>query len=54
MNNAKDEYLSELISSLSNPVHKRLLQAYRTDDPSASMEAELSKILYEVLRSENK
>jgi len=50
---SREEYLDELLAELSSPVHKRLIQAYRGDDPVQSMESELGKILMEVLRREN-
>lgn len=50
---SRQEYLDELLTELSDPVHKRLIQAYRGDDPVQSMESELGKILMEVLRREN-
>jgi len=60
MNNKKtsqhssiEEYLDELLAELLNPVHKRLIQAYRGNDPVQSMESELGNILMEVLHREN-
>ena len=50
---SREEYLDELLAELSDPVHKRLIQAYRGNDPVQSMESELEKILMEVLRCEN-
>lgn len=47
------EYVDELLAELSDPVHKRLIQAYRGDDPIRSMESELGKILTEVLSGED-
>ena len=47
------KYLIELLAELSDPVHKRLIQAYRGDDPVKSMEYELGKILTEVLHHED-
>jgi len=48
-----EEFLDELLTKLSNPVHKRLIQAYQCNDPVQSMESELGKILMEVLNREN-
>ena len=60
MNNKKvlqhssfEEYLDELLAELSDPVHKRLIQAYRGNDPVKSMESKLGEILLEVLHHEN-
>jgi len=47
------KYLNELLAGLSDPVHKRLIQAYRGDNPVQSMESELGKILTEVLHHED-
>lgn len=46
--NKKEELLKELISNLSNPTHKRLIEAYKSDNPLESMESELGKILLEI------
>jgi len=48
-----EKYLDELLEELSDPVHKRLIEAYQGDDPVQSMESELGKILIEVLRCED-
>jgi len=50
---SREEYLDELLAELSEPVHKRLIQAYRGNDPVQSMESELGKILMEVLNRED-
>lgn len=50
---SREEYLDELLAELSDTVHKRLIKAYRVDDPVQSMESELGKILMEVLRRED-
>jgi len=52
-NSSCEEYLDELLAELSDPVHKRLIQAYRGDDPVKSMESELGEILIEVLYRED-
>jgi len=48
-----EEYLDELLAELSDPVHKRLIQAYRGNDPVKSMESKLGEILMEVLNHED-
>ena len=48
-----EEYLDELLAELSDPVHKRLIQAYRGKDPVKSMESKLGEILMEVLNHED-
>ena len=50
---SREEYLDELLAELSEPVHKRLIQAYRGNNPVQSMESELGKILMEVLNRED-
>lgn len=50
---SREEYVDELLAELSDPVHKRLIQAYRGNDPVQSMESELGKILMEVLHRED-
>ncbi len=49
----REKYLNELLAELSDPVHKRLIQAYRGDNPVQSMESELGKILTEALHHED-
>jgi hypothetical protein len=48
-----EEFLDELQREVSDPLHRRLIQAYRGDNPVQSMESELAKILFEVLRGED-
>ena len=48
-----EQYLDALLAELSDPVHKRLIQAYQGNDPVQSMESELGKILMEVLHRED-
>jgi len=52
-NSSREEYLDELLAELSDPIHKRLIQAYRGDDPVQSVESELGNILLEVLHRED-
>lgn len=52
-NTRHEEFLAELGRQLSNPLHKRVLQAYQGSDPVQSMEAELARILLEVLHRED-
>jgi Trp operon repressor len=49
----REEFLGELQREVSDPLHMRLIQAYRGDNPVQSMESELAKILFEVLRDED-
>ena len=50
---SQKDYLEELSEVLSDTYHKRLIRAYKDDDPVQSMESELGKILLEVLNNEN-
>jgi hypothetical protein len=47
------EFLGELQSEVSDPLHRRLIQAYQGDDPVQAMESVLTKILLEVVRGED-
>lgn len=51
--NRCEKFLEELKGQLPDPIHKRILEAYKTDDPVQSMETELSKILLEIISREN-
>jgi hypothetical protein len=48
-----NEFLSELLEEITDPIHKRIINAYQGDDPVHSMETELGKILLEVLTHED-
>lgn len=52
-NSRREEFLDELQKKISNPLHRRLIQAYQGDDPVQSMESELVKILLKVLCRED-
>jgi len=45
-------YLKELLSGIQDDVHKRLIEAYRGENPLESMESELRKIIMEVVERE--
>lgn len=47
------EFLSKLESSIENPNHKRLIKAYASATPVASMETELAVILQEIINRED-
>ena len=46
-------YVRQFLEQLSNPIHKRLIEAYEGDDPVVSMESELGRVLREVLENED-
>ena len=46
-------YRNELNERLPNPIHRRVLKAYRDPDPVRAMEEELGKILLEVIENED-
>jgi len=48
-----EKYLKELAELAEDPVHKRLINSYKGDCPKASMEAELNRILDEVIKRED-
>ena len=45
----RQEFLDDILRHLEDPIHKRLLQAYRSDNPVNFMETELGRILKEIL-----
>ena len=49
----REEYLTQLLEVLSDPIHKRIIKAYAGENPVESMESELTKILTEVLNRES-
>lgn len=44
------EFLAELSERLADPIHKRLIQTYKKDEPTEAMEKELGQVLLEVLQ----
>ncbi len=48
-----NEFLSELLEEITDPIHKRIIKAYQGDAPVQVMETELGKILLEVLTHED-
>lgn len=44
-----EEFLTAVEAKTSNEVHRRLLRACRTDNPGDAMEAELGKIIEEII-----
>lgn len=50
---SEEQYIDELLAQISDPIHKRLIQAHRGTDPVESMESELSDVLLEVLHRED-
>jgi len=50
---SREKYIGEFLAALSDPIHKRLIQAYQGGDPVQSMESELGKILMEALHRED-
>lgn len=49
----RDRYVKELGEQTEDPILKRLIAAYRGDNPKESMEAELGEILNEVMSHED-
>lgn len=47
----KSDFLSDLIAQVDDPNHKRVLSAYKPENPTQSMEAELGRLLMEILAS---
>ncbi|MDI6762297.1 MAG: hypothetical protein QME83_04610 [Thermodesulfobacteriota bacterium] len=48
-----ENYISELLGEISDPVHKQIIEVYGGIDPLQAMETKLREILSEVLRSES-
>jgi hypothetical protein len=48
-----DEFLADLMSAATDPIHKRILQVYQGTDPVKAMETELGQILLEVVKRED-
>ncbi len=48
-----EEFLGEMLQKILDPIHRRLIQAYKGHNPVDSMESELRKILMEVLQRED-
>jgi len=48
-----EKYILELLEKISDPVHEKIIMAYKESDPVHSMELELGKILLEVLSHED-
>ncbi len=46
-------YLKELSELAEDPIHKKLIAAYTSDNPKKSMEIELGRILNQVLKDED-
>jgi len=49
----RNKYLEDLLGIVPDGVHKRLIEAYKGEDPLKAMESELRKIITEVLVGEN-
>lgn len=47
------EYVSEIIENLTDPVHRRIIQAYKDANPVQSMESELVTVIREILNRED-
>lgn len=48
-----ETYLKELADETEDPIHKRLIAAYKRDNPKEHIEAELGSILSEVISRED-
>ena len=48
-----ENYLYEILERISNQEHRRIIQAYRGDNPVQSMETELGKIVMEIVNRED-
>jgi hypothetical protein len=49
----RERFLVQLKQQISNPVHKRLIEAYKGEEPVPSMESALQEILLGVMHRED-
>ena len=49
----EEVFVEELLAQLSDPIHRRIIQAHQGSNPVQSMESEIGKILLEVLNRED-
>ena len=49
----KEKHLAEILETLSDPFHKRIIAEYQSDDPVQSMETELGEIIMEIINRED-
>jgi len=49
----RERYLREIVKHLTDPLHKRIVEAYGKGESVKSMEAELGLILTEILKDED-
>lgn len=49
----RDRFLSALLAEVSDPRHRRLIEAYHGDNPLAAAERELRTILGEVIANQS-
>ena len=49
----EDVFMEELVAQLSDPIHRRIIQAHHGIDPVQSMESEIGKVLLEALKRED-
>jgi len=47
------EFLKELETILTDPIHKRIIHAYSTNEPLQTMEAELARVVQEIVNRED-
>ncbi|APV45064.1 hypothetical protein Dform_01745 [Dehalogenimonas formicexedens] len=52
-NSQVEKHLQKLAALVNDPIHKRIIEAYKGNNPLESMEAELTKILDEVVTNED-
>lgn len=48
-----EKYLSEVLEKISTQKHKRIIRAYKGDNPVQSMETELGEIVTEIMNRED-
>jgi hypothetical protein len=50
----QNEIINEIIELLTDPIHRRIVKAYAGEEPKSSMELELSEVILEIWKDEDK
>ena len=50
---SESEYIDDVLQKLSNETHKKIIKAYRGEDPVSSMESKLGKIIMAIVNRED-
>ncbi len=50
---SESEYIDGVLQKLSNETHKKIIEAYKGEDPVSSMESELGEIVMAIVTRED-